>query len=201
MHVLFFQMKRAYHSTLRLGHRLLSAFGLTPARFDLLYVIMHRRWGARRSEGARRITQREIRNVLGVSAPTVSRMLDALEDLGLVRRRRCEGDRRENWVHPTARCMLLMRRAARELLENGYSELAARSIAIPERWFSNRISEAVLARFLERLRAIAVTLGDRAGLTRDMCGLYSGRRPHELDGDREFQEIPTLAPYGYLPCT
>ena len=39
MHAVFFDLKRAYHSTLRLTRRLLKRLGLTAARFDLLYIV------------------------------------------------------------------------------------------------------------------------------------------------------------------
>jgi MarR family transcriptional regulator for hemolysin len=50
------------------------------------------------SEGA---TQKELATLMGADAPTVVRVLDALEGQGLVERRVKEGDRRSKTVHFT----------------------------------------------------------------------------------------------------
>src|SRR6202034_4742155 len=85
MHAVFFDLKRAYHSTLRLTRRLLKRLGLTAARFDLLYIV---------EKAGKTMLQCELRRVLGVTAPTVSRMLASLEDLGLVEREVLDEDHR-----------------------------------------------------------------------------------------------------------
>jgi len=36
---IFFSLKRVHHGSLRVGHDLTKEFGLTPARFDLLFVL------------------------------------------------------------------------------------------------------------------------------------------------------------------
>ena len=85
VHNIFFGLKRAHHGTLRITRKLLAAFGLTAARFDLLYAVKKERRG---------ILQSALRKVLGVSRATVSRMLASLEELGLVRRTFAKQDRR-----------------------------------------------------------------------------------------------------------
>ena len=86
VNAIFFGLKRAYHGTLRVYRRALKSLGLTAARFDLLYVAReYRRNGVRQST---------IRRELGVTAPTVSRMVSSLEALGLIRRERSTRDRR-----------------------------------------------------------------------------------------------------------
>jgi DNA-binding MarR family transcriptional regulator len=60
-------------------------YGLTPARFDLLHVLRQRFGEA---------TQATVRHILGVSATTVSRMVQALERLGFLKRLRHWRDRR-----------------------------------------------------------------------------------------------------------
>jgi DNA-binding MarR family transcriptional regulator len=75
----------------------LKKLGLTSARFDLLFALT--------DEGQKRaaaIHQSVLRRALGVTRPTVSRMLHSLEDLGLVRRRRSDLDRRQVEVELTA---------------------------------------------------------------------------------------------------
>ena len=80
MNAIFFGLKRAYHGTLRIYRHALARQGLTAARFDLLYAAReYRRHGVRQSS---------LRRALGVSAPTVSRMVASLEALGLLRRER-----------------------------------------------------------------------------------------------------------------
>ena len=76
MHVLYFGLKRAFHATLKINRPLLDRHAITPARFDLLYVIHLERWGSLR--------QSKLRRVLGVARPTISRMVRSLETLGLL---------------------------------------------------------------------------------------------------------------------
>jgi len=76
MHFLAFQFKRAHYTALRVSRPIAAKFGLTPARFDMLYAIRYER----------RQSQAQVARVLGVSGVTVSRMLRKLEELGLVRR-------------------------------------------------------------------------------------------------------------------
>ncbi len=77
MHTVFFGLKRAFHGTLRVTRGALATFGLTAARFDMLYIVA--------KEGSS-LTQRRLQRALGVAAATVSRMLRSLEKLGLVER-------------------------------------------------------------------------------------------------------------------
>ncbi|HTQ45353.1 MAG TPA: MarR family transcriptional regulator, partial [Polyangiaceae bacterium] len=60
----------------------LASMGLTAARFDLLSALLTAR-GDRRSW---RVQQSDLRKTLGVTAPVVTRMLKALEAIGLVER-------------------------------------------------------------------------------------------------------------------
>jgi len=91
----FFALKRSFHAALRLSRRVAAAFGLTPARADMLYAIFRvpvaDYVGA---AGRGSLTQRELRRELGVSAPTVSRMVRSLEALGFVERSPSSHDRR-----------------------------------------------------------------------------------------------------------
>jgi DNA-binding MarR family transcriptional regulator len=198
MHVVLFQMKRAYHATLALGRRILNEFELTPARFDLLYVVMRRwwRWGSRRRDSHyRAIVQEEIRRELGVSAPTVSRMLQSLEDLGLIRRETTDYDRRRKYVFPTVKCRRLMRLVVDLTLGNGFSELAVRSIFVPERWCCNDVASAALERLVQRFRSLRQVLRDRTSLW-DGKELYSDRSYGEWCDTRDLQPLPGL-PFAY----
>ena len=70
--------------------KLLLAFGVTPARFDLMRIL----YGNREYS----MSQSFLRAQLGVARATVSKMLRALEKLGLVERKPDEWDRRTKRV-------------------------------------------------------------------------------------------------------
>ncbi|MDP9036795.1 MAG: MarR family transcriptional regulator, partial [Myxococcota bacterium] len=89
MNAIFFGTKRAFQSCLRLMRPYLAQLGLTAARFDMLTAIWRHPYG---------LLQRELRKMLGVTAPTISRMLRSLEQLGLVRRERGIRDTRQRHV-------------------------------------------------------------------------------------------------------
>jgi DNA-binding MarR family transcriptional regulator len=89
MNAITFGAKRAFQGFLRVTRKQLVELGLTAARFDLLSVLVH----AGRDKGG--VRQSEVRRALGVTAPVVTRMLRALEGLGLVRRWRDHWDRRQ----------------------------------------------------------------------------------------------------------
>jgi DNA-binding MarR family transcriptional regulator len=93
MNRLMFSLKRAHQAALRFARRALKHTGLTAARYDLLHAV-------KLAKG--RISQRDLERVLGVTAPTVSRMLGSLEDLGYVQREVDPADRRCNIVWLTA---------------------------------------------------------------------------------------------------
>jgi DNA-binding MarR family transcriptional regulator len=121
MNAHFFGTKRAFHAILRIMRKPLASFGLTAARYDMLYVISGGDLGP---EGPDRLTeQSELSDELGVHKSVVSRMLRSLEKLGLVSRERCEGDRRRFWVELTEAGLARLRdatqclaRASRRLL-------------------------------------------------------------------------------------
>jgi DNA-binding MarR family transcriptional regulator len=95
MNSIFFGLKRAYLGTQRGIREPLRKMGLTPARHDMLATL--RKFALQVPP----LRQREVRTSLGVSGPTVSRMLKALEKLGLVRREKDPEDRRHRLVRIT----------------------------------------------------------------------------------------------------
>ncbi len=119
MNANFFGLKRAFHSTLRLTRASLARLGLTAARFDLLYALPH---GSQQFEKG--IWQSALRRELGVSRPTVSRMLASLEELGLVRRKRDLYDRRQTVIALTRRGRTLIGKAKRLFIDSGWTQLA-----------------------------------------------------------------------------
>jgi len=87
---LLFAYKRVHLAGNRNALKLLLAFGVTPARFDLMRVLYgHRGFGTQQSW---------LRAELGVARATISRMLKALEKLGLVERKIDPYDRRTKTV-------------------------------------------------------------------------------------------------------
>jgi DNA-binding MarR family transcriptional regulator len=126
MNQIFFGLKRAHHGVLRITRPALARLGLTPARFDLLYALHGREWG---------VSQRSLRGILGVSAPTVCRMLASLEKLGLVRRELEYGYRRRRNVRLTEEGLRRIRRAIHRFIRWGWAQLAVNSALCPERWY------------------------------------------------------------------
>jgi DNA-binding MarR family transcriptional regulator len=114
MHSLSFQLKRAHHRVLAFGKSVLRKFGLTPARFDLLFVV-YARW-----EFRKRVydapAQTDLCRALGVTAATVSRMVGRLEKLGIVTRFGSRVDRRTKQVALTEEGLELFRDAVDEIL-------------------------------------------------------------------------------------
>jgi DNA-binding MarR family transcriptional regulator len=94
LNAIFFASKRAFHGVLRVTRRPLGSFGLTAARFDLMFALLRRE--GERGGGSTR--QSDLRRTLGVTASVVSRMLQSLEALGWVQRSRPVDDRRQREV-------------------------------------------------------------------------------------------------------
>ena len=80
MHDLGFRFKRAHLKAVAFAKPFLKKFGLTPARFDALYVVQA---NCRRSGG---VLQSKIWRTLDLHPSTISKMFASLEALGLIRR-------------------------------------------------------------------------------------------------------------------
>jgi DNA-binding MarR family transcriptional regulator len=125
MNAHFFGTKRAFHGILRITRKQLASFGLTAARYDMLYAIFGSvpepdRHGCLTS-------QSELPRKLGVHKSVVSRMLRSLEKLGLVRRTRFGRDGRRFWVNLTDAGRARLREAAR-CLARAYRRLLCMAI-------------------------------------------------------------------------
>jgi DNA-binding MarR family transcriptional regulator len=127
MNAIFFGAKRAYHSILRVTRKRLASFGLTAARFDLLFAII-----GRDAKADRPVLQSKLRRKLGVTGSTVCRMLQSLEKLNLVRREVDEGDRRQRYVELTNKGLACIRAARAVLLRVG-QKLVNRAISFGNR--------------------------------------------------------------------
>lgn len=130
MHHLMFAMKRSYHRALSKGRPLLEDLDLTPARFDMLFVLFSERAITNVTGFRRPATQKSIRQALGVSRETVSRMLESLEAKRFVRRGPAppyERDGRTRSVELTDVGLAVVRRATKivyplGLFANPFSE-------------------------------------------------------------------------------
>ena len=131
MNKLFFDLKRAFHGSLRIFRRPLARLGLTAARFDLLYIVLKAGGG---------LLQRELQRALGVAASTVSRMLGSLEELGLVVREVAEDDGRQRYVELTKAGRRSVLAAARELIHSGTVQLTIDSALCPAVWHDRNAS-------------------------------------------------------------
>jgi DNA-binding MarR family transcriptional regulator len=179
MNVIFFGLKRAYHGTLRVTRRALARLGLTAARFDLLYIVQ---------KAGEMMTQRELRKALGVSGPTVSRMLGSLEDLGLVEREVSDLDRRERYVMLTNAGRGCVRKAVRSLIHTGLVQLAVDSALCADQWHNATASRTANSGCDGMLRRLRRAFGDIATFTYPFTHVDEELERHHLDRLRSLIE-------------
>ena len=116
MHAVFFGVKRIHLEVVhRVTRPLLEATDceLTPARFDMMRIVSLRPQG---------VQQATLRWLLGVSPPTVSRMLKSLEELGMITRRRLASDGRCRDVHITKKGVAAVKMALAATVGSGDAE-------------------------------------------------------------------------------
>ena len=154
MNAIYFGLKRAFQSTLRITRPRLELFGLTAARFDLLNCLRGSGW----------MQQRHFRRLLGVTAQTISRMLRSLERLGLIVRQRSSGDRRQLIVELTEKGRTRLWRANESILINGPVRLAFDIALGRERWFDDLTCLIETENLQSMLIRIRHTFGDVADL-------------------------------------
>jgi DNA-binding MarR family transcriptional regulator len=159
MHRVFFGLKRAHHGVLRIMRPTLAAMGLTAARFDLLYAVRER-------EGLRQI---QLCRALGVSGPTVSRMLASLEELGLVERDTSCGDFRQRFVYLTDEGRRRMRKAVRQIMRWGAAQLTIDSALCPDQWGDETACSRARQALETPLKAMREAYGDVANLYEPWC--------------------------------
>ncbi len=172
MHIIFFSLKRAHHGVLRITRRALARFGLTAARFDLLYAV--------RERGG--LPQGELCRALGVSRATVSRMVTSLAELGMIARETTPSDRRVRQVVLTKVGRRCIDRAIRRFMRCGTAELAVDSALCPARWQDEKVcsrARRTLERTLDRIRH---AYGD-------VANLY---RPWTYEDDVDYSRDPLL---------
>ena len=180
MNVVFFSLKRAYHGTLRVFRRALAQLGLTAARFDLLYIVLKER----------NVLQRDLQRALGVAAPTVSRMLGSLEELGLVVRGIDEDDCRRRYVDLTKEGRRSVIRAARALIHSGLVDLTIDTALSPV--FHDRVAcQKAREECLRPLRLLRYAYRDVA--TSEYPYIH-GEEGEEADDDEPLDPLPPFLP-------
>lgn len=178
MHPIFFGVKRVHIEVVRLTRRLIWLSNLTPARFDMLRIVQVYPDG---------VGQGTIQWLLGVTAPVVSRMLKALEQLGFVARERHRRDGRSRWVRLTERGETAVRVAATATLGNLEAErTAARVVAGSKRLESQSYDETLntieqarddVARVDGFLTTMRAALADRAAFHHPWLPICDRRTP------------------------
>jgi DNA-binding MarR family transcriptional regulator len=162
MHFLSFAVKRAHLRCVETLKPVAGLYGLTPARFDVLHVIRQRLGEA---------TQACIRHVLGVSGTTISRMVQALEELGFVARERHWRDKRTKLVRLTDLGRASVDAMIENLVMSGHLDLAFEGCFA---WPAPGAEPSVRILY-KALRYFARKLADRSG------HLHPGEPPPALD--------------------
>ncbi len=159
MHSLSFQLKRAHHRVVAFGKSVLRRFGLTPARFDLLFIVYARWTFQKRIYDAP--AQTDLCRVLGVTAPTVSRMVRSLEELGIVTRFRNPVDRRTKQVSLTEEGLDLFHEALQHVFKGRVVDLAYQRVFGDQR-VDLDLAVTVLKKHVQK---VARGFGDRSSFT------------------------------------
>ena len=156
MNAIYFGCKRAFHSCMRITRAGFASRGLTPARFDMMTAIGRKKRG---------ILQQGLRKMLGVTSPTISRMLHSLELLGLVERHRSPYDRRQNHCTLTEEGVRRLREMTKLVITSGAMQLAI-DCALTENHAHDRVRCVTETHAAETiLMRIRDTFRDHAELT------------------------------------
>ncbi len=196
MHAVFFGVKRMHIELVRLTRQMIWHSNLTPARFDMLRVVRVYPDG---------IAQGTVQWLLGVSAPVVSRMLKALEQLGYVLRERHRRDGRSRWIRLTERGEIAVRVAATATLGNLEAErTAARLVTGNGRLVSESYEETLttieqakddVARVDGFLSTMRTAIADRAAFHHPwlpICDRVQVPRSWAAAGDRSLESDADL---------
>jgi DNA-binding MarR family transcriptional regulator len=128
MNSTFFSIKRGFLRTVNFGRKFLEPFGLTPARFDMLFTL-RRGWKL----------QSQVWRMLGLHPSTVSKMMKKLDDLGLVFRNGDPDNYREVVVRLSPEGETVLEAAIHNLeKDRAVDEYVAWAIAGPHRAASTR---------------------------------------------------------------
>jgi DNA-binding MarR family transcriptional regulator len=155
---LLFSFKRVYLTGVRHMTEALRAHGLTPARLDVLRLLL---------EGV--TTQKELRRALGVARSTISRMLSAMVRRGLIVRASTADQRATKYVAIAPDVAALLAELMPPLERAVGAGVATALRMRPNhhfRWFFEAVASAEY-----EISALREALGDRA--TRDRTPMLS----------------------------
>jgi DNA-binding MarR family transcriptional regulator len=183
MNLVTFKLKRGHLKSVAFGRRVLKdGLGretrMTPARFDLLYVIRHGvTWLQHAGGRLMSICQRDLRDALDLHASTVSKMVQALRKLGWISVPEVdEDDERMRIVRLTEEGARQIDEASRLTFEESAHDAHFEKALEPHARRSERSVRRVLASVVAVIAFLAGSLRDDATLD------YSDRyfRPDEI---------------------
>jgi DNA-binding MarR family transcriptional regulator len=163
-----FCIRRVFHRLGQLGVIVTRSYGLTPSRFDLMHAI-----DCQRQEW---VPHRDVRELLGVRGPTVSRMVTALVEKGYLVRRRDPKDARRRQIAITPEGRAALRDALQNLVKSGFMrEVTGRALSDHEDFgrASDAYRDRCVAEMMSLLEALGRNLGDSSRFEHD----DSGERP------------------------
>ena len=171
MHAISFGLKRAHLSAVGFGkHMLAKVERMTPARFDLMYVLRRRALieGNSRDPLAPSRSQSGLWKRLGLHRTTVSRMVRQLVEMGWVYRVRSDFDRRTFDVGLTPLGLRTIWKAMRRVfrprsVRKAYEEIFR--AAAPKQPVVSTIREVI-----RKMKWVAWSFGDRSNVWYDFGG-------------------------------
>ena len=158
MHDLGFRFKRAHLKAVAFAKPFLRKFGLTPARFDALYVVQA---NIKRSGS---VLQSRVWQVLDLHPSTISRMFGSLEELGLIRRLDAPTRNHEISVQLTAKGAAAMMQAMRFIFNKQAPRFAYRVMLFDVAGRTRRRVDAFISKLRRTTDRAARALGDESTL-------------------------------------
>jgi DNA-binding MarR family transcriptional regulator len=165
-------LKRVFHRLGQLGVIMTRGYGLTPSRFDLMRAIecQRQKW----------VPHRDVRELLGVRGPTVSRMVTALVERGYLVRRRDPEDARRSQIGLTRLGRRALCCAFRHIVKSGYMrEVTGRALSDYEDF--GRADDAETARCVGQMMALLDSLRRNLGDTSRFEHADDGTRPLPIE--------------------
>ena len=151
MHPTAFETKMAHFAFNRIGRTFTERHGLTPARLDMLRVILQ-------EDGC--TYQKRLRDLLGVTKSVTSQMIRDLEKLGFVVRRKSTDDRRTFVLRLTERAEKALRSVYFEAITEGFLRLIIScGIGKPDRMMGGGGFERAVINLIRPLRAFRKAYG------------------------------------------
>jgi DNA-binding MarR family transcriptional regulator len=163
-----FAVRRVFHRLGQLGLMMTRDYGLTPSRFDLMRAIecQRQKW----------VPHRDVRELLGVRGPTVSRMVKALVERGYLVRRRDPEDARKSQIGITRTGRRALCCAFQFIVKSGYMrEVTGRALSDYQDY--GRASHAEAERCFEDMMTLLESLRRNLGDTARFEQPDDGSRP------------------------